>query len=45
MNWIKNGGKIENIFNLDETALFYKLQRNQTLASCAQAGKKVNKDQ
>ncbi len=44
MNLIKNGGKIENIFNLDETALFYKLQRNQTLASCAQAGKKVNKD-
>jgi hypothetical protein len=44
MNWIKKGGKIENIFNLDETALFFKLQRNQTLVSCAQEGKKVNKD-
>jgi hypothetical protein len=21
MNWIKNGGKIENIFNLDETVI------------------------
>jgi hypothetical protein len=45
MNWIKKGGKIENIFNLDETALFFKLQRNKTFASCAQEGKKVNKNQ
>ena len=42
--WIKNGGKLENIFNLDETALFFKLQRSETLASSAVQGKKVNKD-
>jgi hypothetical protein len=36
LNWIKKGGKLENIFNLDETALFFKLQRSETLASLGQ---------
>ena len=42
--WLKDGGKVENIGNLDETALFYKIQRSQTLASSAVEGRKVPKD-
>ena len=44
LNWIKKGGKLENLFNLDETALFFKLQRSETLASSSVEGKKVNKE-
>ena len=40
----KKGGKIENVGNLDETALFFKLQSSQTLADSKIEGKKILKD-
>ena len=44
--WLElgNGRSIKDIFNLDETALFYKLLPNRTLASSVVEGKKVNKE-
>jgi len=39
-----NGRSIRDIFNLDETALFYKLLPNKTLADGPVEGKKINKD-
>ena len=35
---------LEDIFNFDETALFYRLQPNKTLASHSVKGDKVNKE-
>ena len=34
---------LENIWNLDETALFYRLMPNRTLACAPQAGLKIDK--
>ena len=34
----------ENIYNFDETALFFRLQPNKTLASTATSGTKVDKN-
>ena len=39
-----NGRSIKDVFNLDETALFYKLLPNRTLANSAVEGMKVNKE-
>ena len=36
--------ELEDIFNFDETALFYRLQPNKTLASHSVKGDKVNKE-
>ncbi len=36
--------KREDIFNLDETALFFKLQPNKTLSNGAASGEKLNKE-
>ena len=42
-SWLTNGNgrSIKDIFNLDETALFYKLLPNRTLADGPVSGKKV----
>ena len=44
--WLElgNGRSIKDVFNLDETALFYKLLPNRTLANSAVEGMKVNKE-
>ncbi len=41
-SWLSkgNGHSIKDIFNLDETALFYKLLPNRTLSDAPVSGKK-----
>jgi hypothetical protein len=45
-SWLSkgNGRSIKDIFNLDETALFYKLLPNRTLSDGPVSGKKVSKE-
>jgi hypothetical protein len=44
VEWLAKGGKIENIFNMDETAFFYKLLPSATLATGRIEGKKISKE-
>jgi hypothetical protein len=34
IEWLSKGGKLENIFNMDQSALFYKLLPSSTLGTC-----------
>ena len=43
-NWIDKCGNLENIFNIDETALFYKLLPSTTKATSQSQGQKIDKD-
>ena len=45
-SWLSNGScrTIDDVFNLDETALFYKLLPNKTLSDGPVEGKKICKD-
>ncbi|RNA23851.1 tigger transposable element-derived 6-like [Brachionus plicatilis] len=42
-NWTKDFG-LDDIYNIDETALFFKLEPNKTLSTQQVHGKKVNKE-
>ena len=35
---------LDNIYNFDETALYYRLPPNKTLANCSVSGKKESKE-